>query len=207
MSIASKIRDYLVALPPGEGYTPFDLDKMAEDMKIPRRRLSSHVSAMVVKGKIEAVRDENRHLIGFTKVHTEDRRATNSGPRRKPKASKTNVVIRVEQPERPVRRLVQTPELDRVHEARSAMAEFVKSFPGIVDEARATGSIRIDPEKAQVYAQEGLSLLERNQWLESRNRELRERNAQLERELGYKKAKDNQELRTALVTAGVVHGD
>jgi hypothetical protein len=207
MSTASKIRDYLTSLPPGEDdYVPLDMDKMATSLGVARAKLGSHMSAMVSTGKLEVVHDDKAppgggrpRIIGFRNLVMPGKRG--------PKPKSQNGAVAEARVERPVRRTLATPELDRVAEARSAMTNFVSQFPGLIDEARANEAIRIDPEKAEQYANEGIALVERVRWLENRNRELREQVNNLERELGYKKAKNNEQLREALVTAGVAHGD
>lgn len=205
MSTASKIREYLSSLPQGEeDYTPLDMEAMAQSLGVARQKLSSHMAAMAATGKLEMVHADKAppeggrpRVIGFRNIIFPGKRG--------PQPKKKNGVEQVEA--RPVRKLVQTPELDRVFEARSAMGEFVSQFPGLVDEARANAAIRIDPEKAEQYANEGIAVIERNRWLENRNKELRDRVTELERELGYKRAKNDVQLREALVTAGVTHGD
>lgn len=209
MSTASKIREYLSSLPQGEeDYTPLDVEAMAQSLGVARQKLSSHMAAMAATGRLEMVHADKAppeggrpRVIGFRNLIFPNKR----GLKPKQQGAKPNGVEQAGA--RPVRKLVQTPELDRVFEARSTMGEFVSQFPGLVDEARANAAIRIDPEKAEQYANEGIAVIERNRWLENRNKELRDRVTELERELGYKRAKNDVQLREALVTAGVTHGD
>ena len=199
VSTASKITNYLSGLKPGEDYVPLDLDQAAKDLGIPRARLGSHVSAMGSKGRLEFVKDDKSRIIGFKNLITTDRRKQRA-------TRKSNGSAPVEEP-RPTRRLVQTPELDRVYEARSAMFAFVEQFAGMVDQERAEAALRLDPDKVDAYVREGMSLIDRNRWLENRNRELRDELASATRELGFLKAKKDESLRTALVSAGVAHAE
>ena len=208
MSRSQQMFDYMSQLQPGaEDYVPLDPTRMAEDLKMDRVKMVSQLSTWNSIGRVELVKDGSHgrtsKIIGFRNL----RGPGKPGPKAK-KAGQPKVVAEERQPEpRPIRRLVQTPELDRIMSARSAMEEFVSQFPGIVDEARAKQAITIDPEKAEAYVNEGLNILQRNERLEAHNRELRARVNELERELGYKRTANNKELRQALVTAGVIHSD
>lgn len=200
MSTSSRITEYLSALPPGEGdYVPLDITKMATDLGMDRNRVASHLSSMVSAGRLVWHKDESSppRILGFS-----DLVVAGGNGRRKAKAQ-----ANTPDAPKPVRRLVTTPELDKISEAKSAMSEFVRQFPGLVDEARIEGAIQYDAEKAPIYATEGVALLERNRWLETRNRELSERVRTLERENGYLKIKQDAKLREGLVSAGVVHSE
>lgn len=200
MSQVQKIRDYLSTLKPVADldYIPVDYGDVAKVVNSTRDKVSSHMGAMAHAGKIELVHGEagpqggRPRVIGFRNMVT-------SNP--KPKLVKTDKAAAPPV----IRRLVQTPELDRIVEARQAMAEFARQFPGLVDEARAAEAIRIDESKIGTYLDEGLTLIERNRALEQSNRELRARVSELERELGYKRMRTDSQLREALSTAGVAH--
>lgn len=213
MSQAQKIRDYIAKRQPNEdGFIPLDLDEMGKALGSTRAKVGSHLAAMAAVGKLTVVHAEKsppgggrKPVIGIRPIALGDRRSPKN---RKPQHAKQTPSVAAAQPEpRVIRRFVQTPELDRVAEARDAMSEFVRQFPGMVDEARATEAIRIDESKAEVYVNEGLSLIQRNVYLEQQNRDLRDRNRELERELGYKRLANNKELRAGLASAGVTHGD
>lgn len=200
--------DYMRQLQPGENgdFIPLDPTKMAQELKMDRTKMVKQLSTWNSTGRVELVKDgehgKTSKIIGFRGL---------AGPGKPgPKVVKgaPKVAVAAEKPEpRPVRRLVQTPELDRIMSARSAMQQFVAQFPGLVDEARARQAITIDSDKTEAYVDEGLSIMERNVWLEDRNRQLRERVTELERELGYRRTANDKELRKALETAGVVHSD
>ncbi len=229
MSIAGKIRAYLAdemkkGQPNDEGWYPLDMDKMAKDLGLPRPKLGSHVSAIASKGSLKLIKDKNAegmrgnpaqgHIVGFSDFDAIDHRLAGTPPVPKERTLMGSIraaVAKAEAPPepRPSRRLVPTPNLDRIWEAQSAMAKFVEQFPGLVDEARARASIQIDPNRVEDYANEGMSLLSRNAYLEERNRELGERVRTLERELGFKRAKSDQQLQGALRDSGVLvaHGD
>lgn len=100
------------------------------------------------------------------------------------------------------------PELERLAEARTAMRRFVDAFPGVVDAARAEAAIKVDPEKAEVYAREGLAVLDRLRWYEEHYRETKAQLRQTQRELTYlRDVKHNPQIKQALASAGVTHGD
>lgn len=204
MSTSSRITEYLSALPPGESdYVPLDITKMAKDLGMDRNRVASHLSSMVSAGRLVWHKDQSSppRILGFSDLVVDS-----GNGRKKAKAQAQQASHNPDGP-KPVRRLVTTPELDKISEAKSAMSEFVRQFPGLVDEARIEGAIKYDAEKAPVYASEGVALLERNRWLETRNRELAERVRTLERENGYLKIKQDAKLREGLVSAGVVHSE
>lgn len=218
MSRSQQMFDYMSKLQPegGADFIALDPGKMAQELKINREDTVKLLSAWNSTGRIELVKD-NQHgrtspIIGFRNLVPAGHKRTKPRPER-PSERAMRLVAKDEgrihedgsvAPPKP-RRLVQTPELDRLHEASSAMDQFVSQFPGVVDEARARQAIRIDPDKAEAYATEGLALLARNEKLEARMREVSRRNQELERELGYKRTKENTQLREALTTAGVVH--
>lgn len=206
MSVSQKIREYIAKQPQPDDldYVPIDLNKVAEAVGSSRTKVSSHMAAMASVGRLETVHGQppptggRPPIVGYRNLNMEGKKPA--------KKQITSIAPAVAEP-KPVRKLVQTPELDRVSAARSAMAEFVKQFGGMVDEARAAEAISIDPTKADAYVEEGLSLIQRNAYLEQRNRELHERVTQLDRELGFLRLSKNSELREGLKTAGVTHGD
>lgn len=207
MSKSSQIMEYLDNLPAEGDWVPLDLDAATQKLSMTRPKLVSWLSAFQSQGKIELVKDGEQRtarVMGFRNLNWKAKRPRKRKEVTKPALAEVAALTKESQPQ-PIRRLVQTPELDRLFSARSAMSEFVSHFPGLVDEARAQAAIHVDPEKAEVYANEGMSLIERNQRLEVRNRELSARVTELERELGYKRLANNKQLREGLVSAGVVH--
>jgi hypothetical protein len=209
MSIPNTIYEYLIKLPPGDGdFTPIDLDQMASDLHKTRNSLYAHLRTLEQKGRAEWVRHSRPgggrpEIVGFRNLSAKGNNnvkmpevAAEAAPVEKPYIVSS-------------RKMVPTPELDKLGEARSAMAAFVQQFPGLIDEARLTASLRIDPSKAEVFANEGLNLLERNAWLEQRYRDAIRRATDAERELGYLRTKNNEQVRTAMRDAGVLveHGE
>lgn len=214
MSIASKIMDYMAALPPSEDgdYIPLDQAVMADAIGMPVGRLRNHMSAMAANGRWEWVKSYNPSkgkdtVIGFKNLRPPDGKAPPKMKLLKERHKKRVAAVKGE-PE-PIKRIrpVETPELDRLLEARTAMDRFVAEFPGMVDEARAREALRVDASKTEAYVAEGLSLLDRNRWLESQLHEVREKYATEHRELEYLRLKHNKQLQETLVTAGVSHSD
>lgn len=205
MSQAQKIREFLAKQPTKEDldYIPIDLNEVANAVGSTRAKVASHIAAMANIGRLEAVHGTppptggRPPIVGFRNLDMKGKAKSGSRPR----------LVPVPSGPRPTRRLVQTPELDLLLEARTAMQNFVAQFEGMVDEARAREAIRVDPAKAEAYVNEGLSVIERNMYLEQSNRELRDRVNSLERELGYKKLQRDKTLREALVNSGVAHSD
>lgn len=202
MSQASKIRDYLAKLPTTneDGFIPLDIDKMASDLNTTRKRLLPMMSNLVSRGLWDWEKNDEGRIIGFKNL-----RPLKDLRRREAKQEAARAGTVKEAIADMTRRIVSTPEIDRLSEAKSAMQRFVEQFPGVVDEAKAAAALHIDPEKAEAYANEGMALLARNRHLERRNSELVRRVRELERENGYLKQKNDEKLREGLVNAGVVH--
>lgn len=210
MSLAARIFDYMGKIEPNDdGWCPLDLGSMADVLGMPIKALRNHMSAAASKGRWVWVKDDNNRVIGFKDFAPPKR--THGGlsviPRSKKKKKNGAAVAETKPAAQMRRRLIEAPHLERIAEARSAMAEFVRQFPGVINEQRAGAAIEYDTENAEQYIEEGLSLLERARWLEERNAELAAENAQLKRENDYFRKKEDPKFKEALATAGVVHAD
>lgn len=201
MSRAQQIRDYLNRLPRNQEdtYVPLDFDDMVRSIGVGRDTLVKQMSGFVHLGKLEWVKDDSGRVIGFNNLNFDKKRRVAQPQAMRAPGGQVEP--------RPLRRIVPTPELDRVYAVRSAMNAFVEQFAGMVDEARLREAMKVDTDKASEYVAEGVSLMERNRFLEERNRELNHRVEELERENGYLKKRNNNELRGALQAVGVTHGE
>lgn len=204
MSKASQIINYMQAEAKHakDDYVPLDLNEMAKQLNSTRERLVSNMSSMVHSGRFDWAKDDEGKIIGYRNLIVGDRRKravrlslakTNGNPQPAPQPI--------------VRKVVQTPELDRVFQARSAMHEFVDQFPGLVDRARLEQSMQYDPDKLDAYVGEGISLIERNRWLEKRNAELSSQLNEAVRERDYLRTKNDSRLQEGLASAGVTHAE
>lgn len=206
MSKASQIINYMQAEAKNakDDYVPLDLSEMAKQLNSTRDRLVSNMSSMVHHGRFEWAKDDEGKIIGYRNLIIGDRRKRAV----RMALAKQNGQPPVQTAPQPVvRKVVQTPELDRVFQARSAMHSFVDQFPGLVDRARMEQSMQFDPDKLDEYVNEGISLIERNRWLEKRNADLSAQLNEAVRERDYLRTKNDSRLKEGLVSAGVAHAD